>query len=393
MSNPRNIRVEYQAKNNATGLTDVKAQVYLNGVAKAVGGSALSLSEVDATNQPGMYELLIPSATLIGWGVAAGAENTISGSISSVSTGGRSPFRQQITFYTEDEIMATLGTPAGASLSADIAAIEATLGAPAGASVSSDIAAVKADTAAIKSDLETGSSSLATILANIQTLQNASIANGVGYVLPNMLIPATGANSYRVPLTIQNEAGALVDPASNTITVGVLNVAGTDRGSYLTGSSGTPAQVLATRDGVGQYHVMIDLPSTAPQEELLFSFAYTIGANAMVRYGQALVSTDVNAAGYALQSTLLATKTAVDAIKADVEDATNGLAAIKAVVADSTYGNAALQAMLANGTYGLAALKAEASSIEGSGFVSSTDSLHAISQYLSANVFVGGRAV
>jgi hypothetical protein len=65
---------------------------------------------------------------------------------------------------------------------------------------------------------------------------------------------------------------------------------------------------------------------------------------------------------------------------------------INSAITNGTYGLAALEALLTNGTYGLAALQTLSSDIQGTGFVSSTDSLHAISVFLSANIYTGGRA-
>lgn len=399
--NNQPVRILYQAKNATTGLTDVKGDFYLNGVAKAVGGSALAFSELDSTNSPGLYELVIPAATLVTWGVSNAINSTwvIEGYIDSASKPAPAPFRQEYSWNNIDDVNHQIGSPVGASISADIAAVQTKLGTPAGASVSADVAAVKADTAAIKVDLESGSASLATILSNIQALANGSISNGVGYVLPNMLIPSAGSTSYRIPVTIMNNDGALIDPTSNLVTVGLLNAGGADRGSYLVGSSGSPATVAATRDSLGQYHVMVSIPNTAVEEDLIFSFAYTIGSNAMVRYGQTQLLTDIGAAGLAQQSTLLATQTTVNAIDAVVTDATFGNAAIQALLANGTYGLSAIQAMLANGTYGLSALQSdiaavttELNAMEGVGFVSGSDSLHAISSYLLGNVYFGGRA-
>ena len=406
--------IEYQSKNNVTGLTDVKAQVYLNGVAKAVGASAIVLTEIDATNAPGFYLLTISAALQTTWGVSNAQANFIHGDIDSVTQPASAPFRSQVTVASTDDLDTKLGTPAGASVSADILTLSTKVGTPAGASVSADIAAVKSDTAAIKTDLETGANSLATINANILALANGSIANGVGYVLPNMLIPASGSNSYRIPITIVNNDGALIDPTGNTVTVGLLNAAGVDRGSFLTGSSGSPAQIAATRISVGQYYVMVAIPSTEVEEDLLFSFAYTIGTNAMVRYGQSQATTDLGSSGFALQSTLLATQTAVNAIKADVENATTGLinietiaAAVQTSINNGTYGLSALQTIAAsiqstvnNGTYGNSALQtqnvatqAQNTASQGSGFATATDSLHALSVFVRANLFSGGRAV
>ncbi len=420
MSGPRDLRLIYQAKNNTTGLTDVKGQFYVNGVAKATGTSALVFTALDATNAPGVYYCDVPAATLTSWGLTAGASFDVEVSINSATAPAQAIFRATLSVSNPDDIISIIGTTSTGSVSGDIAAIQTKLGSPAGASVSADIASVKSDTSAIKADLETGSASLSTILSNIQALQNASISNGVGFVLPTMIIPATGSNSYLVPITVLNNEGALIDPNSNLITVGVKNSAGVDRGSFLVGSSGTPATVSATRTGTGQYNVTVSIPSTEVEEELIFSFSYVIGSNAMVRYGVSQTLADANAAGYALQSTLLATQTTVNNINTLATSSTYGFAALQALLANGTYGLAALAAaiatvqttvssnngLLTNGTYGLAALQAYLSSgayslptilaaeqaSQGSGFVGSTDSLHAISQYLQNNVYAGGRA-
>lgn len=342
MAVQKDLRILYQAKNNTTGLTDVKAQVYFNGVAKATGGTAITatpnaagskVTELDATNSPGYYEVLLKAADLTTWGVSQSGANVIDGEVDSTSKPASAPFRYDLTVANTDDIDKKLGAPAGATVSADIA----------------------------------------NILLAIQAVQNGVISNGVGYVIPSLIIPPSGSTTYRIPITIMNNDGALVDPTSNLVTVGLLNSAGADRGSFLTGSSGTPATVAATKDSTGQYHVNVVIPSTAVQEELLFSFAYTIGSNAMVRFGQSQTITDVNADGLALQSTLLATQTTVNSIQSEVTDATNGLPAIKTAVVG-------IQADITN-------------NVEGAGFSNTTDSLHAIATYVIANLFTGGRAV
>lgn len=323
------VRILYQAKNNQTGLTDVKAQIYLNGAAKAVGGSAVLLSEVDPTNSPGLYELLLSAATLTGYGVVAGSYNCLEGYIDSVSKTAKAPFREELTVASSDDIDAKLGTPAGASVSADIAA-------------------VKTDTAAIKVDLETGANSLANILAAIQIVQN-----NAGFAVPvpkQFTIPSSGNNVYVIPLTIYNEKNGLVDPDSNSIVVTLQNQAGVDRGAFMTGYSAGSAP--AVRDSLGQYHITTTIPSTEVEEELTFSFAYAIGGLATARKAVTQTLLDVNVSGLAQQSTLLAVQTAVANLQTDVT-----------------------------------------SNVEGTGFTTGSDSLHAISTYLQANLFVGGKAI
>ena len=412
------LEFDYLAKLNKTGLSDVKATIELNGVTKA---SNVALTEVDATNSPGLYRLSLSAATLTGYGVASGQTNTLIAYITSASFPAAGIARIDATIANLDDVISVLGTPVTSSIAGDIAAIQTKLGAPVGASVSADIAAVKSDTAAIKADLETGSASLATLLTGIQQINNGSIGNGVGYVLPSALIPATGSNTYRWPITILNNDGALIDPTSNTVTVGLLNQSGTDRGAYLTGSSGTPATIAATRVSTGQYYVMVVIPSTAVEEELIPSFAYQVGTNSMVRFGQVQLSADVQAAGYALQTTLLATQTTVNAINSVVTNATYGNSALQALLTNATYGlsaqqtiEAAIQAAINNGTYGLAAantlqlaiqsilnngtygnsaLQVQGAATQGTGFTAGTDDLHSLSTYLRANLFVGGKAV
>jgi hypothetical protein len=341
----------YQAKNNTTGLTDVKAQIYFNGTAKLVGASALLLTELDSTNSPGLYQLMVSAAQLTTMGVATGQVNTVEGYIDSVTKPAKAPFREEVEVTDTDDLGVLVGTPAGASVSADIAA-------------------VKTDTAAIKVDLETGTNSLANILAAIN-----SIKNGAGFAVPvpaEMIIPSSGSNAYLIPVTFYNAANTLIDPDTNTVTVGLINQAGTSRTSYLSSTT-------MTRASTGQYTVTTTIPNTAPEEQLIFSFSYSINSAATVRKATTDVITDINAAGLALQSTLLATQTTVNAINTLTTDATNGLAAIKTAV--TTVGSAvtSLQTDVTN-------------NIEGSGFTNATDSLHQISLAI-ANIGVGGRAV
>jgi hypothetical protein len=345
MAVQKQVQIIYQAKNNATGLADVKAQVYVNGVAKAVGASALALTEIDATNAPGMYLLTITAALLTSYGVVAGQYNVIEGVINSISRPAPAPFREELTVANADDLEAHL-------VAADSA-----------------VAAVKSDTAAIKTDLESGASSLSTILSAVQAIQN-----NAGFSIPvpaTLLKPSSGSNSYRVPFTVYNEKNALLDPDTSTVTVTLVNQAGADRSVYLVGVSGTAAP--AVRDSLGQYHIDIAIPSTASQEELILSFAYSIGGAATARKAVTEIVTDVQADGFALQTTLLDVQTKATDVQSKVNDATIGLAAIKTAV------NANLTEIQTN--------------VEGTGFSSSTDSLHAISAFLTNNLFSGGRAV
>jgi len=369
MSVQKPIYFLYQSKNNTTGLADVKAQIYFNGTAKAVGASAIALTELDATNAPGIYQLVLTAANLTSWGVAAGQENAIEVVINSASKSAEAFAKVEATVANLDDIDTHL-------TSQDTA-----------------IASVKSDTAAIKTDLETGASSLATILTAVQAIQN-----NAGFSVPvpaTLLKPASGSNSYRIPFTVYNEKNALLDPDSNTITVTLVNQAGADRSTYLTGASGGSAP--AVRDSAGQYHIDVAIPSTASQEELLFSFAYSIGGAATARKATTEIITDVQADGFALQTTLLDVQTKVTDIQTQVDSATYGLAAANTLqgliktqtdkIGDATIGLSAIKTAV-NGV-----LTEVQSNVEGTGFITATDSLHAISAFLLANVYSGCRAV
>jgi hypothetical protein len=378
------VRLLYQSKNNTTGLTDVKAQIYLNAVAKAVGASAITLTELDATNAPGAYELLISAATLSSFGVVAGQLNALEGTITSATVPAPAAFRYEVTVANLDDIDTKLGTPAGASVSADIASI-------------------KSDSSAIKSDLETGSNSLANILTAVRAIQNNA---GFSIPVPAQLArPASGSNTYRIPVNIYNDINSLIDADSNSITVNLVNAAGVDRSTYLIGNAAGSAP--AVRDSIGNYHIDVVIPSSAVDEELLLKFSYSIGGAATSRLSTTVIVDAVNIAGLALQSTLLSVQNDTQNIKSDVESPSFGLSVIKA-------DTAAAKSDLESGSFGLAVIKADTANIrtvvndpssgnaalgsallaiEGSGFVTASDSLHSLSVYIRQNVYAGGRAI
>ena len=358
------VRFLYQAKSNQTGLTDVKAQIYLNGAPVAVLSSAIAATELDVTNSPGIYEILLTESNLATWGVVAGQENTIEARIDSVSKPAQAIAKASVFVSSTDDIEAHLVTQDTA------------------------IAAVKSDTAAIKADLETGPNSLANIYTALVAIQN-----NAGFAVPvpsQMLIPQSGTNQYQIPLTIYNEVNNLIDPDSQTITVGLVNQAGISRNSYL-------GSTTAVRDSLGQYHVNVNIAAAVAQEELIFTFSYSIGTKATARKGSTVTITDVVADGFALQSTLLAVQTTVNSNNSLLTDSGYGLQVTKGVIdLIKTQTD-----KIGDATIGLSAIKTAVNGVQddltnnvkGSGFNASTDSLHSIGQYLIANIFSGGRAV
>lgn len=140
----------YYVRNGAASVAITLATLSLASSAWSSGG----FKEVDATNMPGIYRLDVPDAAF-----ATGAESVI------VTIKGATGMAQissevQLEDNTDLDIFNRLGAPAGASVSADIAAVKSDtgtiltdvnigagaiytrLGAPAGASIAADIAAL-----------------------------------------------------------------------------------------------------------------------------------------------------------------------------------------------------------------------------------------------------------
>ena len=128
--------------------------------------------KIDDTNLPGVYRLDLPDAVC-----ATGVEEAtvmlkgvtsmeitlveielVTNEVADVMTRLGTPAGASVSAdiaaanTDTDALIATLGTPAGADMATDIANAYARLGAPAGASMSADIAAVKAETADILTD-------------------------------------------------------------------------------------------------------------------------------------------------------------------------------------------------------------------------------------------------
>jgi hypothetical protein len=404
----KQVRILYSAKSFATGLADVKGQVFVDQVAKAVGASAISFTELDSTNAPGVYYAVISAATLAGYSAVAGS--ALSVYVNSASKSAPSEYKEILTQISTDDLDAHLTTQDGT-----LSSIQTT---------ASD---TNTKVTAIKTDLETGTYSLANLNSAIAAVQSAvaAIQNTTNFSasIPEPIVrPGSGTNSYRIPIRIFNDKGQMADADSNLVTVSVTDQAGVDRGSIMTGyvSGSAPA----VRDSAGVYHIDIAIPSSAVLEGLNFTFTYSVNSIAFNQGRVGSIVTDVQADGFALQTTLLSTQTTVNSSNALLSDGTVGLAAantlqsaIQSLLNNGTYGLAALQSLLANGTYGLSALQAilnnatyglaaantlqnsiltstQASNttlalVEGSGFSSLTDSLAAI----SARVYAGGKAV
>ena len=406
---------DYQSKALTTGLADVKAQVYKNTLGTRVA-SNVALVELDATNAPGNYTLSISGANLSTWGFANG--DTLIAVIDSASKPAQSAVKSVVTSISTDDLDAHLTTQ-DSSLS----------------SISSSVSTVNSNVLTVKSDVEDATTGLAAIKTAINSLsaQVLTIQNTVLFSasVPELVKPSSGSTLYRVPIRIYDEKGNMADPDSNAISVTLYNTSGVDRGAILTGYSAGSAPAVRVSQGV--YQIDLSLPAGATEEELVFSFLY---ARSSVSFNQARSGTvlnNVQADGFAQQSTLLSVQsslssvgTNVSQVLSDVESASFGLSAIKSAV-DSKASQASVTAVASDVSAikgdvesvstGLAAIKSAVdlkssqssvdsansslsalqtdvtSNVKGSGFDVSLDTLHQLGLYLRANAFQGGRAI
>ena len=402
------IVINYTSKNNKTGLTDVKGQIYIDGVAKAVAASSVVFTELDATNAPGVYFLVISAAMLASYSAANGSNAEIF--INSASQNAPVQFKQLVTSIYTDDLDSHLTSQDGV-----LTSIQTT-----GTDTNTKVGAIKVD-------LESGPYNLSNLAASIAAVQSAvsSIQNTTNFSasIPEPITrPASGSNTFRLPIRIFNERGQMADADSNLINVAVSNQSGVDRGSILTGYSAGLAP--AVRDSQGVYHIDMAIPSSQVLEGLNFTFTYAVSAVAFNQGRAGAVVSDVQADGFALQTTLLNVQTTVNdadallnnvtyglsaantlhlAIQSLLQNGTYGLSALQSILSNGTYGLSALQTILNNGTYGLQAANtlqntistnvnsanANLGLIEGTGFATATDSLAQI----SSRVYSGGRAV
>ena len=163
---------------------------------------------VDDTNMKGLYRLDLPDAA-----IAAGVDFVIASIlIAGASNAVASPLEIELTAQQTGDNFARLGAPAGASVSADNAAIKSDtaailvdtadmqpkLGTPA-ADLSADIAAVKVDTAAILVDTADMQPKLGTPAADVSAdiaavkADTAAILVDTGTTLPDRLTGIEGA--------------------------------------------------------------------------------------------------------------------------------------------------------------------------------------------------------
>jgi hypothetical protein len=401
------IQLVYSAPNFATGLTDITANIHVNGVAKGT----LAMTALDPAAAPGVYTYTITSAQQLAWSVVSGA--SLTAFMSSASRGGKVEYKVSLTTNSDDDIAEGI-----TSARAEISSVQATINnvnnavqGPNGVAViNAGVNAVQATVNNINNSAQSGVSGFAAIMAAIQGVQSqvSSISNNTffsAYVPAGGLVkPTSGSQTYRIPLNVQNDSGVLVDPVSNSISCSIASASGADLGSLMVGYSGGSAP--AVRDAVGNYHIDVNLTPSEAEQGVVFSFNYSIGSTPFLKKAAATILNNIQDDGYAQQATAAATLALLQSSNVDqiipLLTGANGLANINANATTTNTNVLASTALLQDATVGLAAANtlqlaiqtavsnamAAIGLVQGSGFNTTTDALAAISQ----RVYTGGSA-
>jgi len=432
-------RLSYFAKNGATGLTNITAQV-LNpagavGAAIPWSGTNPALGFVEGVN--GWYYTDINTTAL-----AIGAWHYLVDSASQKASAGT---RIQVVDATtlDDTVFEGLMTNVGVAISE---LQNATYGLSA---LEQRIDSIEGAT------FDTGTDSLEAIrdyLVNTIKGSLDSIKNNISCAVSvpaEVVLPKTGSITRRIYVTTYGPDGAVNDPDTNAIALLAFDPAGVDVTLNFFGSA-TPA---LTRDAVGQYHIDMTIKSTDSINNISLKTSYAEVGVAKVRWDNVELvdaATDLTSTlnamsgatfstttdsleairnaldGYlnnggtidllldTLTSDVAAVKGVVDGIQLDLSNSTDGLGALKILIdavntdlSNGTDGLGALKTLidadhdiLTNATYGLSALQTivadiqtnmgsvDLSTLKGTGYVEATDSLKAISD----KVYYGGFA-
>ena len=395
-------RILYTAKNFETGLTDISANIELNGVSVATG---VALAEIDAINFPGRYELVLTPVQITTYGGAG----TYSFAINSATKNAPATAKIEIKEYDTDDLHLE-----NVAIEAKVDTAIADIG-----TLQTDVTSVKGTVEDTNTKVSDGTSGLAALKALIDSVQSGvtSIQNTTRTVvtlLPQMPKPATGISTFRVDVLIYNTSGGLEDPDADNITLTLQNAAGLDRGNLIKGNvSGAFVIPAGQKIGVGKYFFEIEIAATTTEESLNLFVDYLEAAVALQASRATVIVPDVQSSGFALETTAqdILTDTAamqpqVADIQSQVNHASYGLSVLKSaldaidtIVADN-------QLKLNDAGFGLSALAAAITSkssqvsvdnigtdivnnVKGAGFSNTTDSLKAISD----RMFTGGQAV
>lgn len=317
----------------------------------------------------------------------------------------------------DSAIKLLLGTPAGASVSADILDLktsvmadtddlQAKLGTPAGASVSADIAAAKSAIDGVSTQVSGVASTLADstyglsaldadlneVLSRVSQIQNNTRTTVA--LLEQMEMPVVGQDIYyRIQLNNYDNVGNMEDPNVAPV-VSVKNFEGVDRSANLVDDSHV-ASTSMVKDSDGQYHIFYKVSAVVGSEHalegLVFSFSLTEGDPAVTRVSDR-VARVVEEVSSSFNTTDRSNLNDVLADTSDIQPkigtpATGTLSGdIAAVKSDVEAGNTVV-AQVAEDTQSILASLQETKNIgAGNTFDPATDSLEAIRNFIEANI-------
>jgi hypothetical protein len=392
-------RILYTAKNFRTGLTDVTANIERNGTSVATG---VALSEIDAINFPGVYELVLSPAQI----TTFGGIGLYSFYINSSSRNAPAVTKKYINQDDTDDLRTGQLTIEGKVDQAltEIGDLDTLL---------SSVDTITTDT---NNKVNDGTFGLSALKALIDSVQSGvtSIQNNTRTVVafPVQLIRLAGSTkTYEVLVNIYNTSGSLEDPDSDIVTATLTDESGNDRGNLISGNASGPINI--TKLGTGRYKFDIEIAPSTSLEQLVLKIDYTENSIPLQAVRTSEIIADVQAGGLALESTSqeILTDTAdmqprVLDIQSAINSATFGLSAIKSaidiidgvvdsnnsILSDPGFGNQALQNEIqsrASQTSVDNIANDISTNVKGAGFDSATDSLKAISD----KTFTGGQAI
>jgi hypothetical protein len=390
----KNERIIYVARNNQAGLADVTADIRRNGVSVA---TSVALSDIGS----GRYELLLTPAALTGYGGSGYYDFYIN----SASKDAPATAARWILANDNDDLETHLGI------------IETKID-----TVDTEIGNMQGDVTSIKSTVEDSNTRIndpSHGLVNLKTLIDA-VQSGVTNIsnvtrfsapIPSQLIKIDNSTkTYKIPVYLYDNNGNMENPDASQIQLEITDESGNVRDSFINGFTAQPHYI--TNTGTGEFYFTLSIPDTAAEEQLNLKFTYAEGGVTLVQSATTEIVPQVQATGFALETTaqdILADTAAMQPQVADIQSVVNnvtyGLAALKTLIDTINSNTDGVESELANATYGLSALrtqldlKASQSSVnslsssvtsaKGAGFVEAEDSLEAISE----RIYTGGTAV
>lgn len=387
-------RLYYSSRNLTTGLGDVKADIYKDGVSTPVA-TDVPLSELDATNSPGLYKLELSVPDIVSFG---GSGEYIA-KINSASKPALAVAKFIALINDNDDLALTL-----VSMQSSIDAI-----ATAQTAMQSDVTSIKStveDSNTVLRDGNIGNANLKTLIEQVISAVS-SVQNNTRFVAvvpERLVVPAQlgTTSTFKIDARLFDMTGNAEDPDNDEIFVSVKNVAGIDRTNLIEGYTSGP--VALTKNGVGIYEASIKIADTTDIEQLRFSFDYAEGGSVQSHPRVSETIVEELASGLALQATLLDVLTDTAEIQPKtatilnmVNDPISGLVNLKTLIdiVDSVVDDS--NAELKDASHGLANIKlildSKASQdsidaintilendVKGADFDNTTDSLSAISE-------------